>query len=149
MKLKKIFTPLFFLLFIAWSPTEWTKAGDYSVKVHSAMFESVKNYKGENENIFYLDVECRNDGSKTASCRGSQWQVFDTENYKYEYEYAPTYLYQDKGRPSLTETILNPGDSTRGWLAFKIPVGKTVKRFQFFSGYMSAHVASFQFSETK
>lgn len=144
---QKILVCLLACFMIAWAPTEWMKAGDYEVKVNQAFMEVVKNSSGVEENIFYIDVECKNMAQKNGSCRVTQWEVFDTEDFKYESEYLPAYLYKDRQKAPLTETVLSSGAKVRGWVAFKIPAGKKVSRFHFFTGYVSAQTVTFPFSD--
>lgn len=146
--IKTIFLSGFLLMSLGgWASSDWKKSDNYSIKVHSAFEETVQNLQGKMERIFYLDVECQNNSKKTASCHGGQWQVFDENGFVYEREYLPSYLYGDRGKNPLLETVLVPGMNVRGWLAFKIPEGKKIKKFQFFSGYLSQEVVQFEFNE--
>lgn len=131
----------------AWGPSDWKKVEDHSIKVHSAFEEMVQNSKGGKERIFYLEVECQNNSSKTIKCHGGQWQLFDENGFVYEREYLPSYLYGDRGKSPLLETVLAPGMNVRGWLAFKLPAEKKIKKFHFFSGYLSKEVGLFEFNE--
>jgi len=69
-----------------------------------------------------------------------QWLLFDTEGYSYESAILRK-LYGTDEQRKLREGHLNPGKSTRGWIAFQLPKDAEISHVQFRANYMAKAVA--------
>jgi hypothetical protein len=116
------------------------RAGLYELCVQAILDEP-----GKADRIWSIDVEYRNAGADTLSCRRNQWILFDDAGYSYD-PLGDTSLLARHGRPALTgERFLTPGMRLRGWLAFKLPPDLRVQRLQFLTGFLNTHTVEFLF----
>jgi hypothetical protein len=103
----------------------------------------VQEEKVNEKRVIYLNVEYRNNGSETLSCRRSQWILFDAEGYTYDSATATVY-YEGHSRPALGgERFISPGMKVRGWVAFEIPPTAIIERVQFLTGHLTTKTAEF------
>ncbi len=102
---------------------------------------SSEAYKRGDERLVAFDVRIRNTatGAEPPSVSASKFHLFDDADY----------VTESIGRdararaPLLVETFVAPGATVRGWVTFSLPWERRPARLQFFSGYLSAQVASF------
>ncbi len=126
---------------------ERIQVGDYDIIVHQITQEYVLNRDDEQERIVYANVEYHNNTQdKALSYRLNQWSLFDVEGYAYEYEIS-SYLYQERDKQRLRESLLNPQTHVRGWVAFKVPQGVVLERLQFLTGFLAGQAADIMVGE--
>jgi len=117
---------------------QWLKVGAYEIFLHNVQEEKVNEKR-----VIYLNVEYRNSGSETLSCRRTQWILFDTEGYTYD-SVTTAVFYEGHSRPALSgERFISPGMKVRGWVAFEIPPTAMIERVQFLTGHLTTKTAEF------
>lgn len=86
-------------------------------------------------------VEYANKGSAPLKFRLSQWTLFDTEGFMYEFELRNQF-YEDDAPRKLREAICAPQQHVKGWVAFQ-PTAEAVPSYvQFRLHYMTSAVVN-------
>jgi hypothetical protein len=117
---------------------QWLKVGNYDICLHE-----VNETNSAGVHKFSINVEYRNSGKETLSCRRNQWILFDADGYAYDGDYSSD-LYEDlPGQPLGGDRMAMPGMHVRGWVAFKLPQAAVVDRLQFLTGYLVTKTAEF------
>lgn len=102
---------------------------------------SSEAYERGDERLVAFEVRVRStaSGGAPAPVSASKFHLFDDADY----------VTESIGRdarartPLLVETFVAPGATVRGWVTFSLAWERRPARLQFFSGYLSAQVASF------
>jgi predicted RNA-binding Zn-ribbon protein involved in translation (DUF1610 family) len=118
---------------------QWLKVGEYEIYLHEIVQKQV-----DGQQIFAVNVEYRNNGVETLSCRRSQWTLFDPEGYAYDNDQVDRNPHESlPGQMLGIQRIVTPGSKVRGWVTFKIPAATTIERLQFLTGNFSAKTAEY------
>lgn len=121
---------------------QWLKAGEYEIEVHELFEEKIQAQR-----VFYANVEYRNNGTGSLSCRRNQWVLYDSENYTYDAATEIRY-FSDKGLISLgSERFITTGMSVRGWLAFPVLSSAPLERLQFITGFLKTKTIEFMLNK--
>ncbi|GAB4577839.1 MAG: hypothetical protein Fur0022_05710 [Anaerolineales bacterium] len=117
---------------------QWLRVGNFEIFVHAILEEK------ENERRFiFVDVEYRNPGKETLSCRRNQWILYDAQGYTFDAA-SDSSLLEKRGRPPLTgERFVNSGMRVRGWVVFSPPMNVNLERLQFITGFFMPKTAEF------
>ena len=116
--------------------------GDYKIHVHSIKEEQVQVRR-----VVFVEVEYRNPGAETLSCRRNQWVLYDADEYTYKAT-PRTALLERSELPALGgESFIRPDMRVRGWLAFEIPSAAKLERLQFFTAFLGTKTAEFLLEE--
>ena len=117
---------------------QWLKVGEYEIYLHEIMQKQV-----DSQQIFAVNVEYRNNGNETLSCRRSQWILFDVDGYTYDNDAWGKLPEELSGQLLGGDRMLTPGARLRGWVIFKLPEATEVDRLQFLTGYLATKTAEF------
>jgi hypothetical protein len=125
---------------------EPTTAGPFDVVVHAKADplspESDRAPKPVQEGksrLVAFDVELKLErGSENKNYSAAKWHLYDLEGHAFE----GTSLGPGSKEPKLIEGILTPGNKARGWVTFEVPAAAKFDRLEFFTGYLSADVAT-------
>lgn len=117
---------------------QWLKVGEYEIYLHEIVQRQV-----DSQQIFAVNVEYRNNGSETLSCRRNQWIVFDVDGYAHDNDFNAKLLDGLSGQLLGGDRMVTPGSRVRGWVIFKLPEAIVVDRLQFLTGYLVTKTAEF------
>ena len=117
---------------------QWLKVGEYEIYLHEIVQKQV-----DGQQLFAVNVEYRNNGAETLSCRRSQWILFDTDGYTYDNDAWGKLPEELTGQPLGGDRMVTPGSRVRGWVSFKLPQNTMVEKLQFLTGYLNTRTAEY------
>jgi DNA-directed RNA polymerase subunit RPC12/RpoP len=119
---------------------QWLKVGAYEICLHEIVEKTLKETR-----VFCINVEYRNPGKETLSCRRNQWILFDSDGYTYDNDFTSTLYEGLPGQPLGGDRLVTPGSHLRGWVVFKLSQSATVNRLQFLTSILSTKTAEYIF----
>ncbi len=130
---------------------EWVTVDDYTVRVESGQKDAVIYDNGlispEHVRSVRVLVAYANHSAQALKFRLSQWLLFDIEGYSYESELRDQF-YADDAPVKLREGMIDPGQQTRGWVAFKLPEKAQPAYVQFRTDYLTRKVVNIRVSSS-
>ena len=116
-----------------YSLNHWVNADNYTICVHALkdmiVYDSGATTPAHVRSVRIL-VEYANHSNVSLKFRLSQWLLFDTEGFAYEFEIRNQF-YEKDAVHKLKEGVMIPGQQVKGWVAFQLPKEAQLSHVQF------------------